>query len=289
MSAMSNFGESAFEWMIPGASLTRRKIPLLMGILNVTPDSFSDGGRFAAIDAAVEHGRLLVDQGADILDIGGESTRPGAAPVDASEELRRTIPVIRQLAPSIDVPISIDTTKADVAEQAVAAGARIVNDVSGLTFDSRMVDVCRETQTGICMMHIVGTPQTMQNDPHYDDVVTEVIDFLRRSMDRCDAAGIAPETICVDPGIGFGKTADHNLSLMMALDRFHIALKRPVLVGHSRKRFLSKLLGRDVEERLAGTLGVSIGLAQRGADILRVHDVSAVRDALLAWCAVAPE
>lgn len=262
------------------------RIPLLMGILNVTPDSFSDGGEHNTVDAAVRQGLQLVADGADIIDIGGESTRPGADSVDAAEELRRTIPVIEQLAEQIDVPISIDTTKAVVAEQAVAAGARIVNDISGLTFDKRMLDVCYDKTVGICVMHILGTPQSMQQDPVYANVVDEVTEFLQRCLDRCDAAGIPLERLCVDPGIGFGKTADHNLQLLQSIPQMKQSLARPVLIGHSRKRFLAKLLGRPVEERLAGTVGVSIALAQQNADILRIHDVAAVQDALLSWKAV---
>ena len=273
-------------WTCQETVLQAGRIPLLMGILNVTPDSFSDGGEHNTVDAAVRQGLQLVADGADIIDIGGESTRPGADSVDAAEELRRTIPVIEQLAEQIDVPISIDTTKAVVAEQAVAAGARIVNDISGLTFDKRMLDVCHDTTVGICVMHILGTPQSMQQDPVYANVVDEVTEFLQRCLDRCDAAGIPLERLCVDPGIGFGKTADHNLQLLQSIPQMKQSLARPVLIGHSRKRFLAKLLGRPVEERLAGTVGVSIALAQQSADILRIHDVAVVRDALLAWKAV---
>ncbi len=254
-----------------------------MGILNVTPDSFSDGGEYYTVDAAVRQGLKLAADGADIIDIGGESTRPGAADVQTDEELRRTISVIRQLGDQVDVPISIDTTKAAVAEQAVSAGAKIVNDISGMTFDGRMLDVCRHTEVGICTMHILGTPRTMQQDPVYDDVVSEVSTFLCRCIDRCSDAGISPERICVDPGIGFGKTADHNLRLLQSVAQMKRSLGRPILIGHSRKRFLSKLTGRLIDERLAGTIGVSIALARQGADILRVHDVAAIRDALVAW------
>ena len=254
-----------------------------MGILNVTPDSFSDGGEHDSVAAAVRHGRRLAADGADIIDIGGESTRPGANVIDADEELRRTIPVIKRLAEQIDVPISIDTTKAVVAERAVAAGARIVNDISGLRFDGRMLDVCRDSAVGICLMHIQGTPQTMQQNPVYGDVVVEVADYLRGCIDRCVESGISPERICVDPGIGFGKTSGHNLRLLQSAGLIQQSLGRPILIGHSRKRFLSKLLGRKVDERLAGTAGVSIGLAQQGVDVLRVHDVAAIRDVLIAW------
>jgi len=275
-----------FEWRFLNRRLQRNTLPLLMGILNVTPDSFSDGGQHAVVDEAVAHGLQLAADGADIIDIGGESTRPGAEPVSLDDELRRTIPVIEQLASQIDIPLSIDTTKARVARQAVAAGAEIINDISGGTFDPDMLSTCAETRAGICLMHIKGTPQTMQRDPTYDDVVVEVTEFLRQRMEACEQMGIPAERVCVDPGIGFGKTADHNLQLMRSVATLRNELGRPVLIGHSRKRFLSKLLGRDVEERLSGTLGVSIALAERGTDMLRVHDVRSVSDCLLAWRAV---
>ncbi|MEY2727901.1 MAG: Dihydropteroate synthase [Planctomycetota bacterium] len=272
-----------FPWILRRHNLTRDRLPLLMGILNVTPDSFSDGGRYDLPDLAVEQALLLQEQGAAILDIGGESTRPGAEPVTLDEELRRTVPVIQRLADKLTIPISIDTTKSEVARQALNAGAQIVNDISGLTFDPQMLDVCREYDAGICLMHIQGTPQTMQLNPTYGNVVEEVTEFLQQQVDRCLMAGILPERICVDPGIGFGKTADHNLQLLRAVPQLQQAIQRPVLIGHSRKRFLSKILGRPVEERLAGTIGVSIALAAAGVDILRIHDVQPVRDALVAW------
>ncbi len=279
----------SFAWNFLNRRLQRHRLPLLMGILNVTPDSFSDGGRHSEVDAAVAHGLQLAADGADLIDIGGESTRPGAAPVSVDEELRRTISVIERLAPQIEIPISIDTTKAEVARAAVAAGAQIINDISGGTFDADMLSVCAETQAGTCLMHIRGTPQTMQNDPVYDDVVADVTSFLQRQLRACAALGIPAERICVDPGIGFGKTAEHNLQLMQAVGQMRTRLQRPVLIGHSRKRFLSKLLGRTVEERQSGTLGVSIALAELGADMLRIHDVRAVRDSLLAWQAISGE
>jgi dihydropteroate synthase len=272
-----------FPWSLRTRDLTRQQLPLLMGILNVTPDSFSDGGQFTVVDRAVEQGLKLAADGASMIDVGGESTRPGAEPVDLDEELRRTIPIIRALVTQLAVPISIDTTKAEVARQALEAGAQIVNDVSGLTFDPEMLKVCRQFDAGICLMHIQGTPQTMQQNPQYSDVVTEVIEFLHTQVDRCLMAGIPAERMCVDPGIGFGKTAEHNLALLTSVARMQRDLQRPVLIGHSRKRFLAKLLGRSVEERLAGTVGVSIALAEQGCDVLRVHDVREVRDALLAW------
>ncbi len=279
-------GTQAFAWTLSRRSIPRTRLPVLMGILNVTPDSFSDGGKFNAIDAAIERALQMVEDGADIIDIGGESTRPGAEPVSPDEELRRTIPVIQKLARKLRVPISIDTTKAEVARQALDAGAEIVNDISGLTFDHNMLEVCRVADTGICVMHIQGTPQTMQQNPQYGNVVADVIEFLQQQVDRCLMAGIPSERMCVDPGIGFGKTADHNLELMSAVPQIQHALQRPVLIGHSRKRFLSKILGRPVEEQSAGTIGVAIALAELGTDVLRIHDVRAVHDALVAWDAI---
>lgn len=270
-------------WTLRSRILQGEQLPVLMGILNLTPDSFSDGGLFNSTEQAITQALKLQSDGADILDIGGESTRPGAEPVSLDEELRRTIPVIRALAGQVRIPISIDTTKAEVARQALEAGAEIVNDISGLTFDRDMMSVCRDYDAGICLMHIQGTPQTMQQAPSYVDVVSEVTEFLQQQVDRCLMAGIAPERICVDPGIGFGKSAEHNLSLLTSIQRLQDSLQRPVLIGHSRKRFLAKILGRPVEEREAGTVGVSIALAEQGTDVLRIHDVRAVKDALVAW------
>jgi len=271
------------RWTLKTRDLTQTGRPLLMGILNVTPDSFSDGGQFQLVENAIARALQMEADGADIIDIGGESTRPGAEPVMLEEELRRTIPVIRELATRVRTPISIDTTKAEVARQALEAGAEIVNDISGLTFDPEMLEVCRLHDAGICLMHIQGTPQTMQQNPTYVDVVQEVIDFLQQQVDRCLMAGILPERMCIDPGIGFGKTAEHNLQLLKSVSRLQRDLQRPVLIGHSRKRFLSKILGRSVDERESGTIGVSIALAEQGVDILRIHDVRSVRDAIVAW------
>ena len=272
------------------------KTPRLMGIVNVTPDSFSDGGRFLDRDAAVAHALQLVEDGADILDVGGESTRPGATPVSLEDELARVIPVIRELAAKTAVPISVDTTKAEVARQALDAGAAIVNDISGLTFDPRMIDVCRDAAAGIVCMHIQGTPQTMQDNPTYGDVVAEICAFFAERLATLEAAGVPPERVVLDPGIGFGKTAAHNVAILSNIRRFR-ALGRPVLIGHSRKRFLKKVLGREMDEpnagtldacvpahpSWAGTLGVSLALAAQHCDLLRVHDVRATRDALLAY------
>ncbi len=274
--------KSRYPWQVGGEPFSWGELPTLMGIVNVTPDSFSDGGNWLDVDRAVEHASSLVEQGAGILDIGGESTRPGAEPVTLEEELRRVLPVVEELASRTDVPISIDTTKAEVARQTLSAGAKIVNDISGLMFDPEMPRVCAEQNAAVICMHIQGTPQTMQNDPHYENVVRDVLKFLDRRMQALESAGIPPERIVLDPGIGFGKTAMHNLELLSNISKLRL-LGRPVLIGHSRKRFLKAILGRPVEERSSGTLGVSIALAAQGADILRVHDVAAVRDALLAW------
>lgn len=256
--------------------------PRLMGIVNVTPDSFSDGGNFRDPQRAVDHALQLVEDGADILDLGGESTRPGAEPVSLEDELRRVLPVVELLAGQTDVPLSIDTTKAEVARHCLQAGAEIVNDISGLTFDDGMPEVCAEYEAGIVCMHIKGTPQTMQQDPSYEDCVQEIRDWLQARLEFLESRGLKAEQTIIDPGIGFGKTAEHNLTLLSSVQLFR-ALGRPVLVGHSRKRFLKKVIGRDVDERLAGTVGVAIALAAQQTDIIRVHDVAAVRDSITAY------
>lgn len=250
-----------------------------MGIVNVTPDSFSDGGKFFDPATAVEHGLRLAAEGADLLDVGGESTRPYATPVDADEELRRVVPVVEQLARQTQIPLSIDTSKAIVARRAVEAGAEAVNDVTGLEGDPAMLDVCRAAGVGVCAMHMRGTPQTMQDAPRYDDVVAEIYDYLRLRRDRLEAAGLDPARIALDPGIGFGKTHEHNLDLLAACGRF-LELGRPVLVGHSRKGFIGKLLGDQSADRTFGNVGVSLALALQGVQVLRVHDVAATRQAL---------
>ncbi len=260
--------------------------PLLMGILNVTPDSFSDGGCFVAADVAVERALRMVDEGAEIVDIGGESSRPGAAPVDGEEESARVVPVIEALRLQRDVPISIDTTKASVARAAVGAGASIVNDISAGMLDSGLLDVAAESGCGLVLMHMQGTPQTMQRDPHYADVVSEVSDFLQERIVAAQAAGVARECIAVDPGIGFGKTLAHNLALLAAT-RELAAGGVPVLIGLSRKRFLEELTGRGVEQRLAGSLAALVYCALSGAAVMRVHDVAESRDALLVAAAIA--
>jgi dihydropteroate synthase len=266
----------------PGGPVRR---PLVMGIVNVTPDSFSDGGRHADIEAAVAHGLALAAAGAEILDVGGESTRPFSEPVAEAEELARVAEVVRRLAAESGLPVSIDTSKAAVAARAVELGAEIINDVTGLAGDPRMLAVARESAAGVCAMHMRGTPQTMQLDPRYDDVVAEIHAYLRQRRDSLVAAGIPLDRICLDPGIGFGKTHAHNLTLMAHAGRF-LDLGCPVLVGHSRKGFIAKqleaTLGRPATEadRDAGTAGAACGLAAAGVQIVRVHAVGLVRAAL---------
>ncbi len=281
-SASSPNAGASRRWRIGHVLWEFNGLPKLMGIVNVTPDSFSDGGQFNSVSAACDHALRLMDEGADILDIGGESTRPGATPVTLADELQRVVPVVRELARRTRVPISIDTSKTEVARQCLDAGAVIVNDISGLTLDAEMPRVCAESSCGVIAMHMQGTPQTMQLDPRYDDVVADVSRYFSQRLDELEAAGIARERIVLDPGLGFGKTAEHNLDLLSHIAQLH-QVGRPLLIGHSRKRFLKKILGREVEERNAGTLGVSLALAAQRTDILRVHDVRATRDALLAW------
>ena len=263
-----------------------------MGIVNVTPDSFSDGGRHGDSDAAVAHGLALVAQGADILDIGGESTRPFSEPVEAAEEWRRVGAVVGRLAREAGVPISIDTSKAAVAARALDAGVEIVNDVTGLEGDPDMLRVVSDAGAGVCAMHMQGTPQTMQIDPHYGDVVGEIRDYLGRRRDALLAAGIPLDRICLDPGIGFGKTHEHNLELMRHARRL-LDLGVPILVGHSRKGFLTKVLKSTTArepteaERDAATAGAACGLAAAGIQIVRVHAVATVRATLDVFAACA--
>jgi dihydropteroate synthase len=253
---------------------------LIMGVVNVTPDSFSDGGLFLDADAAVEHGLRLVEEGAHILDVGGESTRPGADPVSEDEELRRVVPVIERLAQESQARVSVDTTKQAVAQAAVAAGATLVNDVSAFRFDPGMAAAVAETGAGCCLMHMLGQPRTMQRDPRYDDVVAEVKSFLEERLAFAVSEGIDEERVWLDPGIGFGKTVEHNLELLRRLDEI-VAIGRPVVVGTSRKSFLGKLTGGRAEgERLPGTIATNVLALERGASVFRVHDVAQNADAL---------
>lgn len=273
-----DFPSRAGHWQIRGRTLACPARPLLMGIINVTPDSFSDGGRFFDAAAAVARGIELAEQGADILDVGGESTRPYAEPVSAAEELRRVTPVIERLARQVDIPLSIDTSKAAVAREAIAAGAAIINDVTGFA-DPAMIEAAAATQAGVCLMHMRGTPRSMQDAPVYADVVAEVAEFLRRRRDAVAGQGIALDRIALDPGIGFGKTAAHNLELLRRAADLH-ELGRPVLVGHSRKQFIGHVLADPKADRTAGTIGAALALARAGVQILRVHDVEPVAQAL---------
>jgi dihydropteroate synthase len=250
-----------------------------MGIVNVTPDSFSDGGLFLEADAAVEHGMQLAREGADILDVGGESTRPGAQPVPHQEELRRVLPVVERLAAAGE-RVSIDTTKLEVARPALGAGAAIVNDISAFRFAPELAGLVADTGAHCCLMHMLGEPRTMQSEPRYDDVVAEVKAFLEERLAFATGEGVAEERVWLDPGIGFGKTVEHNLELLRRLDEI-VAIGRPVVVGTSRKSFLGKLTGgRPEHERLAGTIATNVIALERGASVFRVHDVAQVADAL---------
>jgi dihydropteroate synthase len=249
-----------------------------MGVVNVTPDSFSDGGRHAAPEAAVAHALDLLRQGADLLDVGGESSRPGALPVPLEEELARVVPVVRALATACDAPLSVDTAKAEVARQALEAGAHLINDITALQGDPEMAEAVRAHGAGVVLMHMQGTPATMQAAPAYADVVAEVTEFLEARLQAAVDLGIAAEQAVLDPGVGFGKTAEHNLRLLAGLGALR-RLGRPVLLGASRKGFLGKVLGRPPEQRLAGSLAaVAYALARGAAQVVRVHDVAATRD-----------
>ena len=252
----------------------------IMGVVNVTPDSFSDGGRYLDTAVAIEHGLELEAEGAAILDVGGESTRPGAAPVSETEELRRVIPVIEGLiAGGTKAQISIDTYKSGVATRALASGATLVNDVTALRGDPEIAAVVAEADADCCLMHMLGDPRTMQQDPRYGDVVNEVKAFLEERMAFAIANGIAEERILLDPGIGFGKTVEHNLELLRRLGEF-LDLGRPVVIGTSRKSFLGKITGREVDDRVAATVATNVLAYERGARVFRVHDVAPVHDAL---------
>jgi len=252
----------------------------VMGIVNVTPDSFSDGGLFFDPATAVAHGLQLQSEGAAILDVGGESTRPGADPVEAEEESRRVVPVIEGLvAAGVSARISVDTSKAEVTERALAAGATLVNDVTALRAAPEMAELTAAAGADLCLMHMVGTPRTMQEAPHYEDVVSEVKRFLEERMAFAVAHGVPETKILLDPGIGFGKSVVHNLELIARLPEL-VALGRPLLIGTSRKSFIGELTGRDVGDRLAGTIAANVQAYERGATIFRVHDVTPLVDAL---------
>ena len=252
--------------------------PVVMGVLNVTPDSFSDGGRYVELASAVERGLRMAEEGAGIIDVGGESTRPGAAPVDAGEELERVLPVIERLAARLPVPISVDTSKPEVMRAAVAVGAGLINDVRALEAPGAL-EAAAESGAAVCLMHMRGEPRSMQDNPRYGDVVGEVRGYLAARVEACRRSGIGKERICVDPGIGFGKGPDHNLALLAALDRLADPAF-PVLVGVSRKSLVGIITGRPAGERLAGSVAFAALAVMRGAAIVRAHDVAATVDAI---------
>ncbi len=274
------------RWQLRSCTLEFHGLPRIMGILNVTPDSFSDGGRFSLVDAAVTRALEMQAQGADILDLGAESTRPFSEPVSDTEQLRRLQPLLEQLEGQLRIPVSIDTQSAQVAEAVLKYPCvQIINDVSGLSADPRMTEVVAEHRLGVCVMHMQGTPQTMQINPHYEDVVKEIYDELALRYRQCCEAGIEASRICLDPGIGFGKTHAHNLTLLENMRSF-LTLPAPILVGHSRKGFIAHIIGDKTVNRDAGTIGVSLAMARAGVHVLRVHDVLGTRHALQLFAAV---
>jgi dihydropteroate synthase len=267
-------------WKIGDRVVDLSRRGMIMGVLNVTPDSFSDAGEFFSLEKAVDHGLRMAAEGAQIIDVGGESTRPGAEPVSGTEELRRVIPVIEKLRNKVDILISIDTSKSEVARAAFEAGASIVNDVTGGRADKEMMAIVAKRNAGFIIMHMQGEPRTMQRDPHYVDVVSEVADFFRQQYERALKCGIDPMAMAFDPGIGFGKTLTHNLELLANLERLRVD-DRPIVVGVSRKSFLGKLIGSsNVADRLAPTVALTSLLRARGANVFRVHHVKDNAEAL---------
>jgi len=276
MSLSPNGTRKRFELRCRGGDLQLGEKTLVMGVLNITPDSFSDGGLFLEPTQAIEHGLLMAEQGADIIDVGGESSRPGADAVPLDEELRRVIPVIAGLASRLEIPLSVDTSKAQVAEQAIEAGAQMINDISGLRFDPQMPAVAARFDTPLIIMHIKGNPKTMQQAPHYDNVMGEIIASLREEIERAEQHGVDPHQVIVDPGIGFGKRVQDNLSILNRLDELAV-LERPILIGTSRKSFIGAVLNQTVDQRAIGTLATVAVSVLKGAHIVRVHDVPAIR------------
>jgi len=276
---LKNISKTQYSIRCRKRTLTLGKRTLLMGVLNVTPDSFSDGGLFFDKDKAISHGLRMVEEGADIIDVGGESTRPGSKPIELEEELRRVIPVIESIAKEVDVPISIDTYKSTVAQRATEAGAEIVNDISGLNFDPDLAKVAAKGNIPLILMHIRGTPETMQKNVHYDSIFSEILQYLKDSIQRAESAGLDPRQIIIDPGIGFGKTVEDNLLIIKNLHEFRI-LGKPILLGTSRKGFIGKILNTKIEDRLEGTLSsMAIGVLN-GAHIIRSHDVHQAKKAI---------
>lgn len=266
-----------FRLVIDGPSFR----PLVMGVLNVTPDSFSDGGRFASLDAAITQAERMIESGVDIIDIGGESTRPGAPPVSVAEELRRVMPVIYALRDA-GKPLSVDTRRPEVMREAIEAGADMINDINGFRSGGSL-SLLRDSDCALCIMHMQGEPQTMQQDPHYDDVFAEISGFLMQRCQEAVASGISRQRLCIDPGFGFGKTLEHNLALLGRLGEMQAALGLPLLAGLSRKSMIGKLTGKPPAERMAGSVAAALFAAQQGARIVRVHDVAETVDALRVW------
>ncbi|MED5511518.1 dihydropteroate synthase [uncultured Pseudoalteromonas sp.] len=267
---------------LPRGRILRLDSPVVMGILNVTPDSFSDGGSYCQLDSAVKQAKTLLNQGAKIIDIGGESTRPGAPDVSLEDELERVIPLVKALRASSDCIISIDTSKSEVMRQAIIAGADIINDVRALQEPGAIEVLAQYPEVAICLMHMQGQPRTMQSNPHYDDLFADINEFFAERLAVCEQAGIQSERIILDPGFGFGKTLAHNYQILNKFDLFN-QFKLPVLAGLSRKSMIGNLLNRDTNERLAGSLAGALIAAQNGAKIIRVHDVQETVDVLSVW------
>jgi len=266
------------------ASLLKMKRPLIMGVLNVTPDSFSDGGRFLSPERALKAVAAMVEQGVDIIDVGGESTRPGALPVPESEEQDRVLPVVASIAERFDVAISLDTSTPSIMREGVRLGASLINDVRSLSRPGAL-EAAAATDAMVCLMHMQGEPSSMQDNPRYDDVVAEVRDYLVAAVRRAEEAGITRDRLVLDPGFGFGKSSDHNLSLLRDLQQMTVS-GLPLLVGLSRKRLIGELTGRPVDQRLAGSLALALLAVQRGAAIVRVHDVGPTVDVMKMWSAL---
>ncbi len=281
----NQYSKTSDRWQLRTGQIDFGRLPVLMGIVNVTPDSFSDGGKFTDVNAAVDHALQLITDGAGIIDIGGESTRPYSAAISETEELKRTVKVVQGIHEQTSTPISIDTTKSKVASECIAAGAEIINDVTGLEGDGNMPAIAADTKAGVCAMHMQGTPQTMQDDPAYDNIVEDIFVYLKQRRQALLDIGIDRDRICLDPGIGFGKTHQHNLDLIAGMERFH-DLDCPILVGHSRKGFIARVLGDKSADRAAASAGVAIELTRKGVQVIRVHDVKVVCDAIRLFDAV---
>lgn len=273
--ALSNYQRSQYVFKAKDQALALGQKTALMGILNVTPDSFSDAGKYFELEAAMAHAHEMIQAGADIIDVGGESTRPGASPVSREEEKQRVLPVIKELSKNKKIIISIDTCKAEVADAALQAGAHMVNDISGLNFDPAMAEVAAKHKAGICLMHIKGSPANMQNDPQYIDLIVEIMEYLSVGLEKAQNTGILLENIILDPGIGFGKKLEHNLEILRKLKQFK-SLGAPLLVGLSNKAFIGAILNCEVSDRFEGTAAACALAIANGADVLRVHEVAKI-------------